>query len=35
MGGFQVGQTVTLTWLDSSGGSHSASVTLGQATFPD
>jgi S1-C subfamily serine protease len=35
MEGFQVGQSVTLTWLDSSGGSHSATVTLGQAPFPD
>ncbi|MHB8488089.1 MAG: S1C family serine protease [Candidatus Dormibacteria bacterium] len=35
MGGFQVGQTVTLTWIDSSGASHTASITLGQATFPD
>ena len=30
-----VGQTVTLTWMDASGASHSANVTLGQATFPD
>lgn len=35
MQGFQVGQTVTLTWIDASGASHSANVTLGQATFPD
>jgi S1-C subfamily serine protease len=35
MAAFSVGQTVTLTWVDASGASHSASVTLGQATFPD
>jgi S1-C subfamily serine protease len=35
MEGFQVGQTVTLTWMDASAASHSASVTLGQAPFPD
>jgi S1-C subfamily serine protease len=35
MAGFSVGQTVTLTWLDASAVTHSASVTLGQATFPD
>lgn len=32
---FAVGQSVTLTWLDASGVSHSARITLGQATFPD
>ncbi|MFZ0181070.1 MAG: trypsin-like peptidase domain-containing protein [Candidatus Dormiibacterota bacterium] len=35
MAAFSVGQTVTLTWVDASNVSHSASVTLGQATFPD
>ena len=35
MAGFSVGQTVTLTWLDASSVTHSASITLGQATFPD
>jgi S1-C subfamily serine protease len=35
MEGFQVGQSVTLTWVDASGASHSANVTLGQASFPD
>ena len=35
MEGFQVGQTVTLTWMDASGAIHSANVTLGQASFPD
>ncbi len=35
MEGFQAGQTVTLTWMDASGASHSANVTLGQASFPD
>ena len=35
MQGFQVGQTVTLTWMDPSGATHSANVTLGQASFPD
>jgi S1-C subfamily serine protease len=35
MAGFSVGQTVTLTWLDASAVTHTASVTLGQATFPD
>ena len=35
MEGFKVGQTVTLNWIDASGASHSASVTLGQASFPD
>ena len=35
MEGFKAGQTVTLTWIDASGASHSASITLGQATFPD
>ncbi len=35
MEGFQIGQTVTLTWMDSSAASHSATVTLGQAPFPD
>jgi S1-C subfamily serine protease len=35
MEGFQVGQSVTVTWVDASGASHSANVTLGQATFPD
>jgi S1-C subfamily serine protease len=32
---FAAGQNVTLTWLDASGASHSAAITLGQATFPD
>jgi S1-C subfamily serine protease len=35
MEGFQVGQTVTLTWMDASAITHTASVTLGQASFPD
>ena len=35
MEGFVAGQTVTLTWLDSSAQSHSATITLGTATFPD
>jgi S1-C subfamily serine protease len=35
MEGFQVGQTVTLTWMDASAVTHTASVTLGQASFPD
>ena len=35
MAKFSVGQTVTLTWVDASNVSHSASVTLGQASFPD
>ena len=35
MAAFSVGQTVTLTWVDASAASHSASVTLGQASFPD
>jgi S1-C subfamily serine protease len=35
MEGFKVGQTVTLNWIDASGASHTASVTLGQASFPD
>jgi len=32
---YTVGQTVTLTWLDSSNTSHSATVKLAQAAFPD
>ena len=32
---YTVGQTVTLTWLDSSNNSHSATVKLAQADFPD
>jgi S1-C subfamily serine protease len=35
MASFSVGQTVTLTWVDASAVSHSASVTLRQASFPD
>ena len=35
MEGFAVGQTVTLTWLDAAAVSHHATITLGQATFPD
>jgi S1-C subfamily serine protease len=35
MAAFSVGQTVTLTWVDASAATHSASVTLGRATFPD
>jgi S1-C subfamily serine protease len=35
MAGFLVGQTVTLTWLDASAATHSATVTLGAAGFPD
>jgi len=35
MATFSVGQTVTLTWVDASAASHSAAVTLGQASFPD
>ncbi len=32
---FTVGQTVSLTWMDASAVSHSATVTLSQAAFPD
>jgi S1-C subfamily serine protease len=35
MEGFQVGQTVTLTWVDPSAATHSVTITLGQASFPD
>jgi S1-C subfamily serine protease len=35
MEGFVAGQTVTLTWMDSSAQTHSATITLGTATFPD
>jgi S1-C subfamily serine protease len=35
MESFVPGQTVTLTWTDSSAQSHSATITLGTATFPD
>jgi S1-C subfamily serine protease len=35
MVGFAVGQSVTLTWLDAAAVSHHATITLGQATFPD
>jgi S1-C subfamily serine protease len=35
MEGFQVGQSVTVTWVDASAASHTATVTLGQASFPD
>jgi S1-C subfamily serine protease len=35
MESFVPGQTVTLTWMDSSAQTHSATVTLGTATFPD
>ena len=35
MESFKVGQTVSLTWMDASAVSHSATITLGQATFPD
>jgi S1-C subfamily serine protease len=35
MESFQVGQSVSLTWMDASAVSHSATVTLGQAGFPD
>jgi S1-C subfamily serine protease len=35
MESFQVGQSVTLTWMDASAVSHSATITLGQAGFPD
>jgi S1-C subfamily serine protease len=35
MEGFVAGQTVTLTWMDSSALTHSATITLGTATFPD
>jgi len=35
MEGFVAGQTVTITWMDSSAQTHSATITLGTATFPD
>jgi S1-C subfamily serine protease len=35
MEGFVAGQNVTLTWMDASGATHSAPITLGTATFPD
>ena len=35
MESFKVGQTVTLTWTDASAVSHTATITLGQASFPD
>jgi S1-C subfamily serine protease len=35
MESFVPGQTVTLTWMDSSAQTHSATITLGTATFPD
>jgi S1-C subfamily serine protease len=35
MESFKVGQTVTLTWMDASAVSHTATITLGQASFPD
>jgi S1-C subfamily serine protease len=35
MAGFVPGQTVTLTWMDSSAQTHTATVTLGTASFPD
>ncbi len=35
MQGFSDGQSVSITWTDTAGVSHSATVTLGSATFPD
>ncbi|MFZ0921124.1 MAG: trypsin-like peptidase domain-containing protein [Candidatus Dormiibacterota bacterium] len=35
MAAFLVGQTVSLKWLDASAVTHTATVTLGQASFPD
>ncbi len=35
MAGFSPGQSVSVTWTDQAGTSHTASVTLGTATFPD
>jgi S1-C subfamily serine protease len=35
MEGFVSGQTVTLTWMDASATTHSATITLGLAGFPD
>ena len=35
MESFTVGQTVSLTWMDASAVTHSATVTLSQASFPD
>ncbi len=35
MESFVPGQRVTLTWMDSSAQTHSATITLGTATFPD
>jgi S1-C subfamily serine protease len=35
MESFVPGQTVTLTWMDASAQTHSATITLGTATFPD
>lgn len=35
MAGFVAGQAVSVTWLDASAVSHRATITLGQATFPD
>lgn len=35
MEGFVSGQTVTVTWMDASANSHSATITLGEAQFPD
>jgi S1-C subfamily serine protease len=35
MESFQNGQTVGFNWVDATGASHSASITLGEASFPD
>ena len=35
MAGFANGQSVSVTWTDTAGASHTATVTLGSASFPD
>jgi len=35
MEGFSAGQSVSVTWTDQAGTSHTATVTLGSASFPD
>jgi S1-C subfamily serine protease len=35
MAGFANGQSVSVTWIDTAGASHTATVTLGSASFPD
>jgi hypothetical protein len=35
MEGFNSGQTVSLTWIDPDGASHTAPLTLGLALWPD